>query len=118
MSVQGLHQSAGLIVVDLFRDIELWLVDEGLERSLPAGAAFATRYYALDGFVMTAGVAMPVDDDLMISALDSAPRLLRKSQAEAIEDRHFAEALYRAAIADGIMENVTFQDPTGVDDGA
>jgi hypothetical protein len=66
---------------------------------------------------MTAGVAVPVDDDLMISALASAPRLLRKSQAEAIEDRRFAEAVYRAAIADGVMENVTFQDPTGVAEG-
>jgi hypothetical protein len=117
VSVERLHQSAGVIVVDLFRNIELWLVDEGLERSLSVGTAFATRYYALDGFIMTAGVAVPVDDDLMISALASAPRLLRKSQAEAIEDRRFAEAVYRAAIADGVMENVTFQDPTGVAEG-
>jgi len=117
VSVQRRHQSAGLIVVDLFRNIELWLVDEGLERSLSAGTAFATRYYAPDRFVITAGVGMPVDLDLLTSALDSAPQLLRKSQAEAIEDRRFAEAVYRAAIADGIMENVTFQDPVGAGEG-
>jgi hypothetical protein len=42
--VQRPHQSAGLIVTDLFRKIDLWLVDEGLETSLPEGSAFATRY--------------------------------------------------------------------------
>ncbi len=117
VSVQRPHQSAGLIVTDLFRNTELWLVDEGLEKSLPAGTAFATRYYAPDRFVMTAGVAIPVDRDLLVDALDSAPQLLRKSQAAAVEDRRFAEAVYRAAIADGIMENVTFQDPVGGGDG-
>ncbi len=115
--VQRRHQSAGLIVTDLFRNVELWLVDEGLEMSLPAGTAFATRYYAADRFVMTAGVGMPVDRVLLTSALDSAPQLLRKSEAEAIEDRRFAEAVYRAAIEDGIMEGVSFQDPVGAGEG-
>jgi hypothetical protein len=105
------HQAAGLIVTDLFRKIELWLVDEGLEISLPVGTAFATRYYAPDRFVMTAGVGMPVDLVLLTSTIDSARQLLRKPRAEVIEDRRFAEAVYRAAIADGIMEGVIYQDP-------
>jgi hypothetical protein len=110
--VKRRHESAGLIVTDIYREIELWLVDEGLEISLPPQAAFATRYYALDGFIMTAGVGMPVDSDLITHALELAPQLLRKSPAEAIEDRRFAEAVYRAAIADGAMEQIRFQDPT------
>jgi hypothetical protein len=116
--VQRRHPSAGLIVTDLFRKIELWLVDEGLEISLPVGTAFATRYYAPDRFITTAGVGMPVDLDLLTSAIELAPQLLRKSRAEAIEDRRFAEAVYRAAIADGIMEGVAYQDPAGSDDAA
>lgn len=116
--VQRRHQSAGLIVTDLFREIELWLVDEGLEISLPEGTAFATRYYAPDRFVMTAGVGMPVDLVLLTSAIESAPQLLRKSRVEAIEDRRFAEAVYRAAIEDGIMEDVIYQDPASAGDAA
>ena len=76
--VQRGHPSAGLILTDMFRNNELWLVDEGLEISLPAGTAFATRYYAPDRFVMTAGVGMPVDLDL----LASAPRLRAASAAQ------------------------------------
>jgi hypothetical protein len=48
-----------------------------------------------------------------MSAVASTPQLLRRSRAEAIEDRRFAEAVYRAAIADGIMEGVAYQDPAG-----
>ncbi len=61
IQVKCRHQSAGLVVTDLFRKTELWLVDEGLEKSLPDGAAFATRYFTPERFSMTAGVGMPVE---------------------------------------------------------
>ena len=116
--VQRRHPAAGLLVTDLFRESELWLVDEGLERSLPEGAAFATRYFMPDGFAMTAGVGMPVDLDLLASAVESAPQLLRRSRTDAIDDRRFAEAVYRVAIADGIMERVSYLDLAGPTDAA
>ena len=116
--VRRQHPSAGLIVTDLFLKIDLWLMDEGLEVSLPVGTVFATRYFAPDRFVVTAGVGMPVDLDLLTSAIELVPVLLRKPRAETIDDRRFAEAIYRAAIAEGIMENMTYQDPTGSDDSA
>ena len=114
--VQGRHQAAGLTVTDLFREIDLWLVDEGLERSLPVGTAFATRYFTPEGFSMTAGVGMPVDLDVLAHAIESAPQLLRKSPAELPDDRRFAEAIYRAAIAGGTVEKMTYQDVTGTGD--
>jgi hypothetical protein len=110
--VQRRHPSAGLVVTDLFRKSELWLMDEGLETT------FATRYYAPDRFVMTAGVGMPVDLALLTSAFESLPQLLRKSRAEAIEDRRFAEAVYRAAIQDGIMEGISYESPAGAGEAA
>jgi hypothetical protein len=118
VSVQRRHPSAGLIVTDLFRNVELWLVDQGLEISLPAGTVFATRYYAPERFVMTAGVGMPVDRAMLTSAVESMPQSLRKSQVETVEDRRFAEAVYRAAIASGIMERVAYQDPADTGDAA
>ena len=93
-------------------------MDEGLELSLPVGTAFATRYFAPDRFVVTAGVGMPVDLHLLTSAIESVPQLLRKPRAAAIDDRRFAEAIYRAAIAAGIMENMTYQDTVGSGDAA
>jgi hypothetical protein len=111
VKVQRRHPSAGLIVTDTFRNTELWLVDEGLETSLADGTAYATRYYSADRFVMTAGVGMPVHVGLLVNAVESAPQLQRKSRAEVIEDRRFAEAVYRAAIENGIMAGVAYRDP-------
>jgi len=116
--VERRDQAAGLIVTDLFRKCELWLVDKGLERSLPDGCLFATRYYTPGRFSMTAGVGMPVDLDLLARAVTSTPQLLRRSYAEAIDDRRFAEAIYRIAVVEGIMEGVAYQDPNDPDDAA
>ena len=104
------HPVAGLIVKDLFRSVEVWLVDEGLESSLPDGEALATRLYTPEGFAMTAGVLVPLDLELMEDAIADTPQLLCKSCEEAIEDRRFAEAIYRAALASGLMEQVGYQD--------
>jgi len=41
------------------------------------------------------------------------PLLLRKRPAEVPDDRRFAEAIYRVAIASGIMEQVAYRDPPG-----
>lgn len=105
------HPVAGLIVKDLFRGVDVWLVDEGLESSLSEGTALATRLYLLpEGFAMTAGVLVPLDVELLEDAIADAPQLLRKGYEEVIDDRHFAEAIYRVALASGLMEQVTYQD--------
>ena len=118
VSVERRHPVAGLIVTDEFQDIDLWLLDEGLEVSMRTGARFATRYFAPDRFAMTAGVFVPFGDDMLETVVDFAPQLLRKSPEEAIKDRRFAEAVYRAALADGVMEGVAYQDLDDVGDAA
>jgi hypothetical protein len=87
VSVQRRHGGAGLIVNDLLRDIDLWLVDEGLEMSLSAGTAFAKRYFAPDRFVMTSGVGIPFDDDLLENGRDRAQSELM--EITAIASQHF-----------------------------
>lgn len=108
--IERRHPAAGLIAVDLYRDEEIWLVDEGLEMSLPEKTVFATRYFRPDQFCMTAGVGMPVDRYFLADALEAAPHLLRKPRVQAIEDPRFAEALYRTAIAARTMEEMTYLD--------
>ena len=108
--VERQHPSAGLIVRDTFRQTSLWLVDAGLETSMTKGCVFATRYFVPAQFAMTAGVVVPVDLYLLEDAIALVPHLLRKPQVEAIDSRHFAEAVYRVAITDGVMEGVIMQD--------
>jgi hypothetical protein len=113
VQVERRHEAAGLIVKDILRGHPLWLVDEGLESSIPDGSLLATRLYAPETFSMTAGVTVPLDLDLLKDALDEVPQLLRKSEAQASDDRRLAEAIYRVALADGIMERIAYRDPEG-----
>ena len=104
------HAVAGLIVKDLLRGVEVWLVDEGLESSLPGGAALATRLFTPEDFAMTAGVLVPLDIELLEDAIVDTPQLLRSRREELIDDRRFAEAIYRVALVSGLMEQVAYQD--------
>ncbi len=113
VAVEKRHPTAGLMVTDMFRKADLWLMDEGLERSLPAGEMFATRYFKPAGFAMTAGVCIPLDLDLLEVAAMTVPQLGRLPLAKALDDRRFAEAIYRAAIMGGVMEGVEYRDPDG-----
>jgi len=111
--VERRHPEAGLIVSDLMREEEFWLVDEGMESTAPVGFKMATRVYSPDDFHMAAGVFVPLEGVLLMSALERRPLLLRMDLDEAVEDRRFAEAIYREAIRAGVMERVRFQDPPG-----
>ena len=109
--IERRHAAAGLIVKDVIRRISYWLVDEGLESSVPNGSIFATRLYTPEGFSMTAGVNVPLDPQLRRAALADVPQLRRKLPAEVSDDRRFAEAIYRLALASGVMERVAYRDP-------
>jgi len=109
--IERRHAAAGLIVKDVIRRINYWLVDEGLESSVPDGSIFATRLCAPEGFSMTAGVNVPFDLPLLRDVLAEVPQLLRKPSAEVSDDRRFAEAIYRLALTSGVMERVAYQDP-------
>jgi hypothetical protein len=105
------HETAGLVATDLFRRAEVWLVDIGLESSLSAGEMFATRLFTPAGFSMTAGTYVPFEVDMLTDILDELPRRLGDGPLEALADnRHFAEAIYRIALAGGIMDRVRYQD--------
>ena len=110
ISIVRRHPIAGLIVEDLFRGVEVWLVDVGLESSLPDGVALATRLYTPDGFAMTAGVLVPFDIELIEDAIADTPQLLRNRREGLIDDRRFAESIYRVALSSGLMEQVVYQD--------
>ena len=58
---------------------------------------------------MTAGVLVPLDIELIEDAIADTPQLLRNRREELIDDRRFAEAIYRVALASGSMEQVAYQ---------
>jgi hypothetical protein len=108
--VERRHDVAGLIVRDLLRQDEAWLVDEALEQSAPEGMAMATRLCTPDAFAMTNGIIVPVDREGMEEVLGEVPPPVRGEPDQVANDRRFATALYRMAVANGLMERISFEE--------
>ena len=108
--VERRHEVAGLIVQDLLRQGEAWLVDEALERSAPEGMSLAMRLGTPDVFAMTSGIIVPVDREVMTEALDDVLPRVRGTPEQVADDRRFATAIYRVAVAQGLMERIGFEE--------
>jgi hypothetical protein len=108
--VERRHEVAGLIVQDLLRQDEAWLVDEALEESAPEGMSLAMRLCTPDVFAMTSGIIVPVDREVMVEVLDEVLPRVRGTPEQVANDRRFATAIYRAAVAQGLMEGIGFEE--------
>lgn len=68
----------------------------------------ATRLYTPEQFSMTAGVNVPLLQDLIAEL----PQPLRGKELHAIiDDRRFPETVYRVALVGGVTKRMKYQDP-------
>src|SRR5215208_5412301 len=104
------HELAGLIVQDLLRQDEAWLVDEALEQSAPEAMTMAMRLCTPDAFAMTSGIIVPVDREVMEEVLDEVLPRVRGEPDQVANDRRFATPVYRMAVAEGLMRRVSFEE--------
>ena len=113
LRIEQRHPAAGLIATDLMRGgSQVWLVDIGMEASMPDGEVLATRLLSADSFAMTVSVAVPFNLEILSELRDALPRhLAERDVASLADDRRFAEVIYRVALADGITDRVRFKDP-------
>jgi hypothetical protein len=107
--VEHRHEVAGLVVQDLLREDEAWLVDEAMERSAPEGMVAAMRLCTPDTFAMTSGVIVPVDRGLLEEVIATVLPRVRGTPDRVADDRRFATAIYRAAVARGLMARGGFE---------
>ena len=108
--VERRHEAAGLMVQDLLRQDEAWLVDEALQQSAPEGVAVAMRLCTPDAFAMTSGIIVPVDREMMEEVLDQVLPRVRGEPDQVANDRRFASTIYRTAVANGLMERISFEE--------
>ena len=100
------HETAGLIITDVLREAEVWLVDEQLEASASEGLSFAGRICEPDRFAMSCGVVVPIYRELIEEVALDMLAWRRGDPEHVAQDPHFAIAIYRAAIDTGSMNNV------------
>jgi hypothetical protein len=103
------HATAGLIVTDVLREAEAWLLDEQLEASAPEGMAFAGRLSQPEDFAITSGVVVPVDRSLIEEVTLDRLAWRRGDPEHVAEDPRFAIAIYRAAIDNSTMGGITYE---------
>jgi hypothetical protein len=108
--VERRHEMVGLIVQDLLRQNEAWLVDEAMERSAPEGMTMAMRLCTPDTFTMTSGIIVPVDREALEEVFGEVLPRVRGSPDQVANDRRFATAIYRTAVARGLMERIGFEE--------
>ena len=63
--IERRHPTTGLILRDLLRGEETWLVDEAMEKNAPSGVEMAARLLQPESFAMTARIIVPLLPDLM-----------------------------------------------------
>ena len=113
--VERRHPTTGLILRDLLRGEETWLVDEAMEKNAPPGVEMAARLLQPESFAMTARIIVPLLPDLMTlpevmeEVFTRAPALRRLRGNALAGDPRFAIGFYRAAVATGAMDRVIFQ---------
>ena len=107
--IERLHETAGLVLRDLLRQGETWLMDESMEKSPPLGGDFAGRLLTPESFAMTTGVLVPTTRGLMQEVFDKIPALQRATADAIVQDPRFATAIYRAAVGRGAMESVRYE---------
>src|SRR6516165_6843448 len=106
--VAGRHNTCGLVVNDVLRQSESWLVDESLERSGASGMCFAGRLCDADPFAITSGVVVPVDQPMLEDVLSDILACRRAEPERIGDDPRFAAAIYRAALDTGVLDAVVF----------
>jgi hypothetical protein len=113
--IERRHPTTGLILRDLLRGEETWLVDEAMEKNAPPGVEMAARLLQPESFAMTARIIVPILPDLitlpevMEEVFTRAPALRRLRGDALAGDPRFAIGFYRAAVATGAMDRVLFQ---------
>ena len=109
--IERRHETAGLVVLDLMRQEEVWLVDEHLEQTAHPGTSLAMRLSTPEAFAMTCGIVVPVDAEMMEEVFDTMLERVHGDADAIANDRRFATAIYRIAVMDALMSLVRFADP-------
>jgi hypothetical protein len=113
--IERRHPTTGLILRDLLRGEEIWLVNEAMEKNAPPGVEMAARLLQPETFAMTARIIVPILPDLMPlpdlmdEVFTRAPALKRLQGDVLARDPRFAIGIYRVAVATGTMERARFK---------
>jgi len=92
--IERWHDIAGVILRDVLRDEETWLVDETMEKNPPVGLEIAGRFLRPEGFAMNARIVVPVIPDLLKQLFDRNPASKGSQGDVLLRDPRFVIGIY------------------------
>lgn len=108
--VTAKHAEAGLLLEDLLRGGETWLVDVNLEATVQSGAVMAMRLAKPDEFAISCGVAVPIDAETLEELFDYLTDGGELDDlAPLADDPRFAESVYQLALELGLTAYVGYR---------
>lgn len=107
--VKRRHAAAGLVLEDLFQGREIWLMDEGFEKTAPEGMAIASRVTEPAAYHMTTGAAVPISPGALEDVVLNFPFRDGNASLEEGTNVEFIEAVYRATVTWGLMKTMRFE---------
>lgn len=108
--VRAQHPEAGLLLEDLLRGAETWLVDVNLEATATTGAVMAMRLAQPDAFAISCGVAVPIDDETLDELFDYLTDGGEEDDLAAIpDDPLFAQSIYQLALELGLTAYIGYR---------
>ena len=108
--VERHHEITGLVLSDMLRGGEIWLIDEALASVAQPGWVTASQLMPVAEFFMTCGVLVPMDRDILDTVMEDRLGWVRNGDLQRLpDDPRFAIALYRVALQQGAMARVRYR---------
>jgi hypothetical protein len=103
------HEQAGVILKDILRGGEVWLVDESFATVARPKWVGAMRLMPVEDFFINCGVLVPMDQVSLAGAVIDRLGWVRGNDLKRVaDDPRFAIALYRVGLERGAMDRVRY----------
>lgn len=108
--VRARHAEVGLMLEDVLRGGETWLVDVNLEATAQTGAVMAMRLARPDDFAISCGVAVPFDEETLDELFDYLTGGGEEEDLAPIaDDPLFAQSVYKLALDLGLTAHIGYR---------
>ncbi len=117
--IVSVERGVGVRVVDIFRQSQHLIVDNGLSRSAVPGFLLATRVFPMDGFIMTSGAGLPLSgsndkrDKLILAVKKTvfATNIASFDNLTPQQEQALARAIITTALSWGASSQIRYQGP-------
>jgi hypothetical protein len=118
-SITDVERGVGVSVQDLLRNETGFIVDIGFGNSAQRHIILATRIFPIEGFLMTGGAALPVDEAAArrifneLTKMKQPPETFDFKGITPLQEAELAALMIRTCLSSGMSSHVAYAEPGG-----